>query len=130
MADAQRGNAAESTAPAAPVSEAQVKADAAFEEWVVASRLAPIRGQLVSFGVAHKSDLADLDTADLHALRSGLTKVGQNKFDRDLESLGISLDATASTNNANPLGLGMATMRLVNPDAIAAKTKATQHAEL
>ena len=126
-ADAPRSDTAEL---AAPMVDAQAKADAAFEEWVVASRLAPIRAQLVSLGVADKTDLADLDTADLHDLRSGLTKIGQKKFDRDLESLEISLDAMVPTNNANPLGLDRATMGLVDSVAVAAKTKAVQQAEL
>ena len=84
-------DARQSDAASVPVAEAQAEVDAAFEEWVASSRLAPIRGQLITLGVADKADLADLDTADLRDLRSGLTKVGQKKFDRDLESVGISL---------------------------------------
>ena len=129
-------------------SDLQARADAGFEEWVVASRLAPIRDQLLSLGVADKSDLAELDHTKLRDLRSGLKEVGQKKFDKDLRSVGVSLDADTVTsalsaaaamqrtplqdqrgnriaiNAKNPLGLDSATLRLVrsaDADATARK---------
>ena len=82
---------------AAGDSDPQGRANAAFEEWVVASRLAPIRDQLVGLGVADKSDLAELDHTKLRDLRSVLTEVGRKKFDKDLRGVGVSLDADTAT---------------------------------
>ena len=71
----------------------QAVLDANFEEWVVRNRMSSIRDMLLDLGVADKSDLAELDLSELRDLRSGLKKVARRKLDKDLQSVGVSLDA-------------------------------------
>ena len=80
------------------VPDPQAALNANFEEWVVANRMSSIRDKLLDLGVMDKSDLTELDLSELRDLRHGLKKVALRKLDKDLQSVGVSLDAL----NASP----------------------------
>ena len=85
--------------PTSPtVADPQAVLDAKFEEWVVRNRMSSIRDKLLDLGVMDMSDLTELDLSELRDLRQGLKKVALRKLDKDLQSVGISLDAL----NASP----------------------------
>ena len=85
--------------PTAPtVADPQAVLDAKFEEWIVQNRMSSIRDKLLDLGVMDMSDLTELDLSELRDLRQGLKKVALRKLDKDLQSVGISLDAL----NASP----------------------------